>query len=106
MRKEQDKPKTCNRVGNNQKLNTMKKQFLLPVLALAFAVTGAFASNRLVDVYYPGGDSECEQEIEATTIAPCTPGMLSDCIDPAVSMPHYYRPNGDGACTVFKKNTL
>jgi len=106
MRKEQGKPKTCNRVGILTKLNSMKKQFLFPVLALAFAVTGAFASNRLADLYFPGGDLACEQETEATIIPPCTPGDVSPCEDPANgNQAHYFKPNGDGKCQIFSKNT-
>lgn len=77
----------------------MKKQFLVPVLALAFAVTGAFASNRLADVYYPGGDSDCSETTQSTEVAPCEIGEDAPCLSLENGFQHYYKPNGTGACT-------
>lgn len=80
----------------------MKKQFLLPVLALAFAVTGAFASNRLADVYFPGGDSDCNET--ALPGAPCTPGTDALCKTPGPNgINYYYKIEGEGQCLPFEK---
>ena len=80
----------------------MKKQLLLPVLALAFAVTGAFASNRLVDVYYPAGDIDCSES--PLSAAPCTPGDDAFCTTPAPgNIRYYYKVEGEGQCLPFRK---
>ncbi|RYG54140.1 MAG: hypothetical protein EOO01_02380 [Chitinophagaceae bacterium] len=65
----------------------MRKKFLLPVFAIVFAISGAYASNKLIPAFYPAGDDDCN----ATAIPrPCPSGDDEVCTG-AGDQPHYWK---------------
>ncbi|MEJ5996590.1 DUF6520 family protein [Pedobacter sp. Du54] len=76
----------------------MKKQFILPVLAVVFAVSGAFASSKFTPIYFSGDDSTCQTPIPAPE---CTPGESVPCIDENSQgdLPYRYKTDvSDSGC--------
>lgn len=65
----------------------MKKQFLLPMVAVVMAVGGAFASNKFAPVYFEG-DDQCETN---QVPKPCEIGSLYECKNGET--PYYYLPD-------------
>lgn len=80
----------------------MRKKFLLPVFAIVFAISGAYASNKLIPAFYPAGDDDCN----ATAIPrPCPSGEDEPCVNGS-DVPYYWRADAsdqDSPCEVLKK---
>jgi hypothetical protein len=65
----------------------MKKQFLMPVLAVLFATGGAFASNHFIEGYYENSDVTCSTPIAQ----PCVPGDDDVCLNEDTGFQYRYK---------------
>lgn len=70
----------------------MKKQFILPILALVLSVGGAFASSKFAAGYYAAGDDDCSTVASLTP--QCTLGNDSDCTNLS-DQPYYTKLDKD-----------
>lgn len=81
----------------------MKKQILLPAIAVLFAVGGAFASNRFTPGYYENSDVTCSEPIAK----PCDKGDGIPCLDQNSDQYRYradFTDTSTEGCVLLERN--
>lgn len=74
----------------------MKKQLLLPLVAVVLAVSGAYASNKFAPIFYAAG-VECEGT--GSPIPTCNPSDVTLCTQEGTDLQYYYKPEPSSDCT-------